>query len=312
VSWAQDFSDRRGSREQASTARLRSRRPPGTQGQRALVVGWLLALCAGVAHGGEEPFPPWASREEALEATLRLGTVTAKERIGHGITNPWKVTLEYRGERVDAVWKPLPEAKSEGWEESYRAEIAAYRLSRLLSLDMVPPTVLRRLYGSSGSMQLWVHGARLYADAAASSRTPLPGWSEQISRMRFFDALIDNPDRNAGNFLVDANWRVVLIDHSRALALATLPERRPSRKVPAVPVRFDQALLESSRSLDLPTLEALLGDLYSTAELQILLRQRDVIVQTADAARRRLGQGVLFTRSPGEIAAAATGSAELR
>lgn len=277
------------------------------------MLGCLLACGLGAAASGEEPFPPWVGREEALEATLLHGTITAKERIDHGITNPWKVTVEHQGERVDAVWKPLPEAKSEGWEESYRAEIAAYRLSRLLGLDMVPPTVLRRLSGSTGSLQLWVHGARLYADAAAGSPTPLPGWSEQVARMRFFDALIDNPDRNARNFLVDSRWRVVLIDHSRALALAPLTERRQSRKTPPVPVRFDQDLLAASRALDMPTLAALLGDLYSTAELQMLLRQRDAIVQAADTARRRHGAGVLFTsRSLGQIATATTEPTGLR
>ena len=45
---------------------------------------------------------------------------------------------------------------------------------------------------------------------------PEPRWSKQISRMKLFDQLIGNIDRNQGNLIYDADWHLFLIDHSRA------------------------------------------------------------------------------------------------
>jgi hypothetical protein len=183
----------------------------------------------------------------------------------------------------------------DGYLESHRAEVAAYRLSRILELDLVPPTVQRWISGRGGSMQLWIDGYRLYRDVMGKARPPMRHWSEQTARMRFFDVLIDNPDRNARNFLVDDAWRLALIDHSRALSLPALTERRPRHNAPPMPTRFDRTLVAAARALDLETLELLLGDLYGKPELRTLLRQRDELVRAADAAQEQFGDAAFFT-----------------
>ena len=37
--------------------------------------------------------------------------------------------------------------------------------------------------------------------------------------MKMFDNLIGNPDRNMGNLIVDDDWNLFLIDHSRAFVV---------------------------------------------------------------------------------------------
>ena len=37
--------------------------------------------------------------------------------------------------------------------------------------------------------------------------------------MRLFDSLIFNDDRNPGNYLFDADWKLWMIDHSRAFQM---------------------------------------------------------------------------------------------
>ena len=49
-----------------------------------------------------------------------------------------------------------------GFWEAYKSEIAAYQLDRLLGLDMVPPTVERRVGSDLASVQLWVEGCRVH------------------------------------------------------------------------------------------------------------------------------------------------------
>jgi hypothetical protein len=125
--------------------------------------------------------------------------------------------------------------------------------------------------------------------------------------MRFFDALIDNPDRNAGNFLIDAEWHMVLIDHSRALSLPAIALPRPQHDAPPLPVRYDRELLAGVRALDLASVGGLLGDLYSKAELRTLLRQRDNLVKKAEAALALYGESALFSSARVELAAADLG-----
>ena len=43
-----------------------------------------------------------------------------------------------------------------GFWESYKADIAAYEIDKLLKMDMVPPSVERQIQGITGAAQLWV------------------------------------------------------------------------------------------------------------------------------------------------------------
>ena len=179
----------------------------------------VLYFLGSFAGAQTEPEHPWIGREASLEKILLEGEVLKKEAIGHGVTRPVRLLLEHEGQKIRAVWKPIHPLRH-GEMESYQAEIAAYRLSRALGLDMVPPTVERRIGRNFGSVQLWIEQVVPYTDLrntqSAESRWPL-----QFARMQFFDHLIDNPDRNSGNFLIDReSGRLYLIDHSRALNFA--------------------------------------------------------------------------------------------
>jgi hypothetical protein len=252
-----------------------------TRGVGMVLAGLLVAACMLATPALAEqpaPAPVWAGQEAAIEEILRHGEVVASKELGEGVTRPLKVTLLYEGRQLDAIWKPLGRFNPASLER-YEAEVAAYRLSRYLDLDMVPPTVPRRIGNRLGSVQMWVHG---YKQAAKVEGTPgsqeLSDWSQAVARMKFFDELIDNPDRHAANYLVDDTWNVVLIDHSRAL---NFDNRGPMRQAEP-PNRFDRSLVDRTRELDMPELHALLGDLFSKSELRNVLHRRDVLLAHVD------------------------------
>lgn len=199
---------------------------------------------------------PWKRHEDWFLRALREGVVLRTEQIGHGVTNPFKAEIEYDEHRVYAVWKPIRNRNYEAYE-TYEAEVAAYRLSRRLGVDMVPPTVKRKIGRQWGSLQLWVDNHRMFSDVLDQRPAGFFG-SDQFQIMRLFDALIDNPDRNAGNYLVGEDWSIVLIDHSRALNFEV---RQRQREAP-MPSRFQRALVHRLRALDRDQLGELLGDLY--------------------------------------------------
>jgi hypothetical protein len=114
-----------------------------------------------------EPLP-FADQDDIVEF-LRTAQVLEREEVQAGVNRPTKMLLERDGLRTHAVFRTVDNQR-ETWElpnrerlvnfrDSFRYEPAAYRLSRLLGLDAVPPAVDRRIDGKLGSIQLWVHGA---------------------------------------------------------------------------------------------------------------------------------------------------------
>ena len=97
----------------------------------------------------------------------------------HGGVRPRNVTrctLRPGGPVARMAWRALPPGVHRGFCESYRAEIAAYELDKLLKMDMVPPSVERQLQGNKGAAQLWVENvvdAMDPAPAAPSRKDPL-------------------------------------------------------------------------------------------------------------------------------------------
>ena len=74
--------------------------------------------------------------------------------------------------------------------------------------------LITKLASESGAAVLWLEGVRSWETVL-----PLPkpaSWNRELARMKMFDNLISNSDRNKGNLLVDDDWHLYLIDHSRA------------------------------------------------------------------------------------------------
>jgi hypothetical protein len=146
---------------------------------------------------------------EATEALLASGEITneREDELGRTI-----VTVSDGERSIDAVF-----AKREN-RETY-PDAAAYRLDRLLELDMVPVTVKRSLGRRDGSLQflppkLTNEQQRSEAGQGGSANCPLP---QQWSAMYVFDVLIYNEGRTPGRILYDAgDWQLILVGHDRA------------------------------------------------------------------------------------------------
>ena len=165
-----------------------------------------LLLAAGASAAAQEPL--WPDRQE-IEHFLKKAKITARKKIGTGVTNPEKVTLEMDGVVRNAVFKKIDETT-----DNWRNEVAAYELDKLLGIGMVPPTVSRTVGGRQGGLQLWVTGATM--DKYEQAFPDLAGWRDQVSVMWLFDDLIANVDRHLNNGMVSPAHRLILIDNSRS------------------------------------------------------------------------------------------------
>jgi len=169
------------------------------------------------------------------------------------------------------AWKPIMPGIYGSFYESYKSEVAAYELDKLLGLGMVPVTVERRVDGSIGAACMWVTPAESFKDLG-DVPTPPPAernrWGQQLTRAKMFDLLINNLDPNLGNWLVDPAWNIILIDHSRAFTT------RGGKQVHEL-TRIDEQLWERMQQLDEETLTAALGPWLKRGAIRAILARRD-------------------------------------
>ena len=140
---------------------------------------WHIVLCALVsvpslaAGAGEPPIPattPSGLDDAAKERFLLEGHVVRTKAARGGSTPSQRATLSLDGFEHDAHIQTIDEAKPianlEGgaeldFRDSYRNNVAAYRLDRLLGLGMVPVTVARSYQRRTAAFTWWVDDVRM-------------------------------------------------------------------------------------------------------------------------------------------------------
>jgi hypothetical protein len=263
---------------------------------KSMAPGVLLVLWLGSAPLAQATDAPdtevnsrsWVGRWEEYEESLRVAPIDRIEDVGQGITRPRRAFFTPGAVAESAIVKVLPRKRLRGFWESYQSEVAAYELDRILRLDMVPVTVERRIDGDRASVQLWIDRARLLSGVGAELPPRPYEWARQVRRQRVFDALIANIDRNAGNMLVDENWNMILIDHSRAFVENETPFLDLITAV-------DRQLYEALKVLDEETLrERLRPWLFGGGSVGDLLERRDRIVEKLEALARERGEAAVF------------------
>jgi hypothetical protein len=247
-----------------------------TRRVRLLGVLTLVGYLASPATLAQSPQPvgaalcslTWVGQETAIEDFLKSAKVAKFEQVPVGVTKPQRARFEPGSPVGSAAWKPLAPSYRSGYRESYKAEVAAYALDRLLDMHMVPPVVERRLDNNLGALIYWIENVKAW-DIKKPPSGPGLRWAQQVSRMRLFDQLIANIDRNAGNLLYDDDWHLFLIDHSRAFT------ERKEIKGTAAPSRVERAYWDKLDALDTPMLQTALGQWLSEKEITALLARRD-------------------------------------
>jgi hypothetical protein len=251
-------------------------------------VAILLLIASTVVAGQEAPSSlPWLASPDTIAEYIRGATIQKIENIPVGVTKPQRAILAPGGPVGSLVVKDLPPGRKSGYWESYRSEIAAYELDRILELNMVPPTVEKRVNGTVMSAQMFVDRCVWLKELKGQQAPDVAAWNRQVHRHRVFDNLVANIDRNAGNLLVyrTPQWHLVLVDHSRCFTNA--------KKMQFPMTKIDRPLFDRLKALDKPMLEARLGRLIEG--IDSLLARRDAIVRHFEQLAATKGDAAVFT-----------------
>ena len=233
----------------------------------------------------------WLGRAAAIEEYLSAAPILRTEAIGRGVTRPQRAWLAAGGPVDSMVWKALRPGMSRGYFESYKSEIAAYKIDKLLALDMVPPKVERQVGNETGVAVMWVAPTKSFAEHGGVPRPPpvqAAAWNRQLVKAKMFQNLIGDIDPNLGNWLVDPTWQLILVDHSRALTDTT----RLVHEMQSI----DAALWARITALTESDLSAALGSLLGTRELRAILSRREKMQAQVDRLVRANGANRVFIR----------------
>ena len=238
-----------------------------------------------------------------IESYLKTAKVLSQKGISVGITAPSRAmldngTLQHAASIQTVDIKKTTFEGSRGTELNFRDawqfDVAGYELAKMLRLNMVPSYVERRVAGKDAAVSWWINDAMMEKDRYQKKiAPPEPGkWNEQMYAARIFHELIADTDFNMTNMLITKDWRVWLIDFTRAFRLTkTIAD-------PKQLTRADRTLLTSMRELTQSGAQQALGRWLSKMEIEGLLARRDQIVQFFDREVAAKGEDAVLYDLP--------------
>lgn len=240
--------------------------------------------------------------DEQKEKILRTGKVVSVKEIGHGVTKPRRAELSLGDVRhaaqIQVVDKELPDffgpdGQRVSMRDCWKYNIAAYRIDRLLNMNMSPAVVARTFQGKPAAFSWWVDNV-LCEEVDRVKKNLQPPDPESFERQRaigqVFDELIINIDRNLSNTLITNDWKIALIDHSRSFTAYSGIRNKENLK------RCSRNLLSKMSAMSSASVEKAVGNMLTAAEIQALLGRRDKIVEFFQTEAKAKGEDtVLFS-----------------
>ena len=114
-------------------------------------------------------------------------------------------------------------------------------------------------------------------------------------------------DRNLGNLLIDKDWRIWMIDHTRGFKifkdLKNAAESRP---------RCEKDLLTALRRLQKAQLQPATKEVLAESQVDAILARRDLIVRFYDEKVAALGEGAVLYDLPDRMAVVTAAAASSR
>jgi len=247
----------------------------------------------------ESASPPALTRAQ-MEEFLLTAKVVERKHLSMGITNSERAVLDNGNLRHDAHIQSVDISKTffqtiQGTEvnfrDCYKFDVAAYELDKLLNLNMVPVTVERKA-GDMAAVTWWVDDTLMTELVRKKKKMEPPNqhyWNQQMYICRVFDQLIYNTDRNLGNLVISKDWKVWMIDHTRAFR--TMKDLQSPKNL----VQCDRQLLGKLRELNKQVLTEKMQKYLTPIEIEGLLARRDKIVKFFDEQIAQKGEAaVLF------------------
>jgi hypothetical protein len=251
--------------------------------------------------------PEQLAQRSAQEEFLATADIVRFEPIGEGVTKPFKLYLRKGDVEAKAAWKN-PSGEQRGFLEGWQYEIAAYRLDKLIGLNMVPPAVEREFQGKKGALISWAENKySLLTVVEQGIRIPdsaLDHTGKMNWLTRAWDSLIANEDRTQQNALYTEDWRMILFDHSRAFrSTKEFTERlmfgrngikMSQQGTPFLFRRLPRWFVEKINALTFEDIKAAVGTTLKDKEIKAVLARKDILLKEVALMVREQGEAAVL------------------
>jgi hypothetical protein len=234
-----------------------------------------------------------SGRMEALEKILREAKVDKieKEKLG-GRTGPWLITLESAQGEQRAIFRHVDRQRPKMTPDSYKYDLAAYELTKLLGIELIPPVVEREIEGRPGSLQVFLENCIREKDRKRKKLEPPDpqAFSRSVAEVRVFENLTYDECQDTDHLYVHTeDWRVCRVDFSEAFAPAT--DFRPACEITVCSRKLYEGLVKT----DEQTIRTALNRFLNDDEIRALVARKDLIVAKIKELIAEKGeQAVLF------------------
>lgn len=238
---------------------------------------------------------------EGLEKFLRNADIVSIDRERGRRTESWEIELIEDGVRRKGFFKLTDRQRPHpSGGDSYRYVIAAYELNKILELNLVPPTVERKIKRDKGSLMLFLDPPVLSESERVQKNLDPPDpekFEQEMAAINVFEHLIFFPclcnQTDPDNILIetDKNWKVWMVDLSTAFA----PANRLIRDCPLG--GCPKELFEKLIDLDENAVKTRLKPYLTDEELNALMVRKDLIIEMIKELIQEKGEAAVLLAS---------------
>jgi hypothetical protein len=249
-------------------------------------------------YAEEEPYEPSqmkeedVSREELEYYLSRAAVVDVNRRAVPGRTAPWRIKLDYRGVERRAMFKVIDAPRPESLPESYKYELAAYALDKLLDFNRIPPTVEREIEGTKGSLQMLLENCMGMDEQQRKNIAPpdSQAFTNALDEINVFENLCYSVRQELEDILIHKqSWKIFRVDFSQAFD--PTPDLIPEQEI----TRCSKKLYQNLQDLSDDVVKALLKNYLNEEEMAALISRKASIIQAIDKLIKEKGEAaVLF------------------
>jgi hypothetical protein len=242
--------------------------------------------------------PTELSERSKWEDFLKTAEIIDYKDVGEGVTKPIWLTLKKGDVIKKAIWKN-PKGIQNGFLEGWQYEIAAYEMDKLIELNMIPPTVEREFKGKRGSLQFAIDKLyselEIFEEKIKFPREKTDNKNNMKYITRAFDCLIANDDRTQQNILFNTDWRIILIDHSRAFRSTSehtknLMYGKNGLKGAFIIRRLPRSFVEKVKALTQENIQEAVGSYLKKKEVKAILMRKELLLKEIEEMIQEVGE----------------------